>query len=82
MRLLLALILLCSMSPASTSPMDDPDYIKHLLAFNDPYGAFVRDLLGCPVLATDIEQCNSKQGGINWPAYRDAAKLVRKVFPQ
>ena len=80
-RLLLVGLLALAARP-STSPMADPDFIKHIVEFDKQYVLFLHDLYGCPAHVTDASQCDPTQTRVNYSAYFNASKLVGKVFPQ
>ena len=76
------LVLLLCMTGRPAGRMDDPNYLRDLVAFNEAYGQFSRALFGCPPRAREIEECNPKLGTVDYAAYMRTVKLAGRVFPR
>lgn len=57
-----------------------PDFGESLARFHLHYNRFMRLYLGCPKGAVEIEQCNPKQGLMDYSEFQRAAKEARTLF--
>lgn len=56
------------------------DFGESLARFHLHYNRFMRLYLGCPKGAVDIEQCDPKQGLMDYTEFQRAAKEARTLF--
>lgn len=77
-RLLLLAVVLVSL-PASAG-IDD--LAVRIAAFHQHYNAFIRAFYGCPKSARDIEECDPRNGIIDYGEFQKAAKAAKKLFPE
>jgi hypothetical protein len=52
----------------------------HLIAFDKPYGVFVRAYLGCHADASHIEECRIGTGTIDRKAWKNAREAAKRLF--
>lgn len=79
---MMALALLCHVFNLKlpAAEVGTQQYMDDLTRFHAAYSPFLRDLLGCPPGATQVEQCNPKLGTINRKQLDELRALAPLVF--
>jgi hypothetical protein len=77
MRRSLGVLALVLTAAASTSR---EDLASRVVEFHRHYNPFSRALLGCPKGAREMEECDPRQGSIDYAEYVKARKLAMRLF--